>query len=490
MAVLANDRRLLRHTGRALAWPISLGAVVETLALSAIVILSLELRLTPLRRGLTFDELFTAVNFVGAESAWKTASTSINFNNHVGYSLMARLAVDLIGPTDWALRLPALLLGLASLPALWWLVRPLVGSRLALTAALALALAPEHIRWSTSARGYSAMLLGVLLASGLLFHLLRQPDRLRAALFGLVTVLTVYVHLYAVSVVGVQAVLLLMLAWRARHDAAARRAPLLGLGALVAAGLLTGVLYLPIVPSLLASIEHAGRGQAWPDFPWVVATELTGTTPAWLVAAALLVASVGVVKLGRGRPLIVGYGLAVGIVPVAAATLVRPSDLYPRFFFFVLPFLLVAVVVGGASVPALLHRLLPGAPKPLTWLPALVGIAVLLASWAERYPLLSSDEGFRDAARVALTAPTDHVTLCAAGAGAELFRWYVPQSLTLPKTVAELQRATPGRTAAWCLYRPSSWESRASAEIRRYIQERGTVERFGDVLLLREGTRQ
>jgi hypothetical protein len=39
------------------------------------------------------------------------------------------------------------------------------------------------------------------------------------------------------------------------------------------------------------------------------------------------------------------------------------------------------------------------------------------------------------------------------------------------------------------VYRPSSWESRASADIRRYLQERGTAEQFGEVLLFRERAR-
>src|SRR5262249_25061783 len=109
----------------------------------------------------------------------------------------------------------------------------------------------------------------------------------------------------------------------------------------------------------------------------------------------------------------------------------------------------------------------------------------LLSSWLDRYPGLSSDEGFRDASRALLAAPAGQVTLCAAGAAAELFRWYVPEIETLPKTVAELRGAATGQNVAWCLYRPSSWESRASADLRRHLEDRGSAERFGDVLLLR-----
>ena len=112
--------------------PVRLPLVLEAGLVALIVGLALAIRLTPLQRGLGFDELFTAVNFVGADSAWKTATTSINFNNHVGYSLLARLCVELLGRSEWALRLPALLLGLGTLPAVWWISRPVVGPGLAL----------------------------------------------------------------------------------------------------------------------------------------------------------------------------------------------------------------------------------------------------------------------------------------------------------------------------------------------------------------------
>lgn len=486
MAVLANDRCMAQAAFRAVAWPVPAGALAEAGTLVAIVMFGLALRIGPMQRGLTFDELFTAVNFVGAESAWKTASTSINFNNHVGYSLLARLAVNLLGQTDWALRLPALLLGLGTLPVAWWLARPIVGPGPALAATFALALTPEQIRWSTSARGYSAMLLGVLLASGLLFRLLRQPSRELAALFALVTAFTVYVHLYTVSVVAVQVPLLVLVWWRGRHDPTLRRGAGLGLLALVGAGLLSLLLYLPILPSLLASVQHAGRGQPWSDFPRVVAMELTGATPDWLLAVTLLVTALGVAKVGRAHPWLAAYAVAIAVVPVAVAHVARPLDLYPRFFVFVLPFLLAALVVGATTVTDVLGRLLlPRLPKPLAWAPVVVGAGLLLSSWLERYPDLSADEGFRDAAQALMAAPAEGVTLCAAGSGAELFRWYVPGGLVVPKTVGELQRASSGRDAAWCLYRPSSWEPRASTEIRRHLEQRGTSEQFGDVLLLR-----
>jgi hypothetical protein len=75
--------------------------------------------------------------------------------------------------------------------------------------------------------------------------------------------------------------------------------------------------------------------------------------------------------------------------------------------------------------------------------------------------------------------------LCAFGAGAELFRWYSPEPLEIPKSVDELRRAYRDRGEPACVYRPASWESRGSAQIRTYLDERVTPVRYGDILVYR-----
>src|SRR3954451_15691664 len=99
----------------------------EAGAVLAIVAVALVVRLGPLQRGLGFDELFTAIHFVQTDTLWQTATTWLNLNNHVAFSLLGRLSVGLFGMSEWALRLPALAIGLISLVVLWWLARPIVG---------------------------------------------------------------------------------------------------------------------------------------------------------------------------------------------------------------------------------------------------------------------------------------------------------------------------------------------------------------------------
>ena len=81
--------------------------------------------------------------------------------------------------------------------------------------------------------------------------------------------------------------------------------------------------------------------------------------------------------------------------------------------------------------------------------------------------------------------PDEKRTFCAFGAGAELFQWYSPDELVIPKTVDELRRAYRGRGAPACVYRPASWEGKGSTEIRAYLEERSTTTRHGDILVFR-----
>lgn len=77
------------------------------------------------------------------------------------YALLAPLPLD---DEVW-LRLPALLPALACVPVLYCLVRPLLGTRVALLSALALAVAPFHVSYSNYSRGFMLAALGLLLAA-------------------------------------------------------------------------------------------------------------------------------------------------------------------------------------------------------------------------------------------------------------------------------------------------------------------------------------
>ena len=76
------------------------------------------------------------------------------------YLLLAPLP---LGSDEVWLRLPPLIAGVLTVPALWAAVRPLLGERAAGLAALGLAVAPYHVSFSNYSRGFTLATLGVVL---------------------------------------------------------------------------------------------------------------------------------------------------------------------------------------------------------------------------------------------------------------------------------------------------------------------------------------
>ncbi len=122
-------------------------------------------------------------------------------NNHWLASILQRATLDawqkLTGREAWAfderiVRLVPLTAGLASLAALAFFGRRLGGSVMGLTAAALMALHPLHVRFSVEARGYSLMLLFIILALWMLLNALEFGRKRDWALFGVAQFLVLY----------------------------------------------------------------------------------------------------------------------------------------------------------------------------------------------------------------------------------------------------------------------------------------------------------
>jgi hypothetical protein len=225
-----------------------------------------------------------------------------------------------------------------------------------------------------------------------------------------------------------------------------------------------------------------------------VAQEQSAAVPDWMVGLVLVGAVVGLCRVWRTEPLVAMYTLVLVVVPVVVMIGLRPSDLYARFFSYLPPFLLTALVAGGVECATLVRRWLPPRLAVFAWAPAAFGAALLFRNWAIAFPSFQVDEGFRAGVLALESGASDTASFCAIGAGAELFQWYASKPLALPKTINELltMERTVGRRAPEVrgIARPSSWESRANTDLRHYVEERATTESYGDIVVYRLRSRQ
>jgi dolichyl-phosphate-mannose-protein mannosyltransferase len=412
--------------------PSSTVSPIEAAAVTAIVALAALIQFPAMRAGLVYDELYTFRHFVEDGSFWKAASTVGVFNNHIAYSLLAVGSVRLFGTSEWALRLPALLLGAAAVYALWRFVRTFAGPGAALLSALLLALSPMHLTWSRSARGYTGLALMTIVSSHRFFALLRQPSRRAAIEHALATSGAIYFHIYGVWTGLIQYALFAALAMRSRLPAASFRLLWRSFAAVLVTTL---VLYAPVVLDLIAAGRERGRTAVQTEFPLALFDGITGAHVPWLrvLAAVLLVA--GLVRI-RTRVLHATYFALLLVVPLSVAWLVlRPLDLYPRFFEFWTPIFCAVVAIAIAGRGARFGR-----RDALFVIPAAVMALTLLVNWVgqDLQPVPAS--GYRDALRPRADASVGARTFVV-GADADMLAYYLRPPVASLESIDELERA-------------------------------------------------
>ena len=110
-------------------------------------------RMADLRQPMRYDESVTWAYFVGRP--WSTVVGSYQFpNNHVFFSVLAKLTSSLAPFQPWALRLPAFIAGVAIVPLTWAVGRRFASPAVGLLGAALAAGSTSLMLYSTNARGY------------------------------------------------------------------------------------------------------------------------------------------------------------------------------------------------------------------------------------------------------------------------------------------------------------------------------------------------
>jgi hypothetical protein len=344
------------------------------------------LRTIDLGDGLWIDEIDTLVHYVRLPLD-RILTTFDSKNQHLLYSVLAHWSVGVFGESAWALRLPAVIFGVASIAALVWFGSLVTTRRESLATAGLLTFSYHHVWFSQNARGYTALLLATLVASALMLRMAAETKlnwRLAAG-YSVTMALALYMHLTAALIVAGH------LVWWAglvvtNRSKTLSRAIWLPLGAFVVSGLLALVLYAPVlrdvVPTLLAP-SMGGDTMEWKNPLWFAAETLRGLRGAlpggWLtLALAFGVSMLGLVSYARRSGAIVSLML-LPVAITAVAMLATSQNLWPRFFFFAVGFGALIVMRG---VFAAAERLWPARGQIV----ALAAAGLLMAASAATVP--------------------------------------------------------------------------------------------------------
>ena len=362
--------------------------VREHAAIGLIVAAALAVRLHELGAGLWFDEIDTLVNHVRLPLG-ELVTTFQSKNQHFLYSVLARVSLVVFGESAWALRLPAALLGVASLYATWRLGRLLAPPMEALLASALLAFSYHHVWFSQNARGYTGMLLFTLAGTAAFLRLLAARDGAeavrRSLAYGAWMALATLVHLtslFTVAAHGLIWIALFASSRRREPGGAALARPLaletfLGFVAIAGFSVLGYALVLPqFAGTALAPLP--GAPTEWRAPHWFVLETLEGLARGvpggWVsLGLALLVGAAGLWSYLRQGP----WVLAILLAPAAvsgAAVFVLEHNLWPRYFFFSAGFFALLAIRGIGELARALAGLWGGAGSA-----ALARSAALLA---------------------------------------------------------------------------------------------------------------
>ena len=283
-----------------------------------------------LARPLHYDEAFTLTEYV-SRSPLFFLTRYTHPNNHVLHTMLAWIATR-IEDAPWIARLPAFLSGVAVIPATW-LAAARIDQRAALIAAGLAAGATPLVEYSAQARGYTILVLCVLLLYAL------RPGPIAGGLLIAAGAWTIPVMAYAAA--G-------YLAWRFFDDR--RTAVWTGL----VAAAVTFVLYVPIlVVSGLDSVIANGNVLPVPyeifftEIPRMLATMWRewNLSFSWIGGIVLAIAALA------QRKFIVPLLVAVAVI--AAMLLLSHRVPFARVWIFLLPLFLIAAAHGlSRSVPA------------------------------------------------------------------------------------------------------------------------------------------
>ena len=470
----------------------------DWLWLGGILAIALILRVINLDAGLWYDEIDTLVEYVRLPT-FELLTSYHSLNNHMLFSLEAQLTTALFGENAWALRLPAMLMGLASIWALWLLAREIVSPWEARLSTLLLAVSYHHVWFSQNARGYTGLLFWGLIATYFLVRGSKNPTRLLWSGYGLAFALSMYTHLSAIFLFAAHGLSYLgLLFYRAIRDGkSAGRVtsvltsqsigmPLFGIAV---GGAITLLLYAPILAQMVETFSAVRTTQ--PDASEAaVAAIAKWHSPVWMIQE--VVRSFGALGPVMGLILIPAavvlvFGLAgffrttpilpwifVIHIPLTVIILSALSfRVWPRYFFvdigYVCLFLVQgSFVIGRLCAPLFAARGARGVTAGRLGIAfTALGVAASLVLLPKNYLHPKQDfVGARDLVETQRAPDAQVLTLGLASMPFAVY--YAPQWRPI-ETLDELESAAESGSEVWLVYTFPAVTERRYEDIAHYV---------------------
>jgi hypothetical protein len=366
----------------------------EYVVLTLITLLGAALRIYRLDTDLWIDEI-GSFQYAMSVTVGELLRTFSSPNQHLLNSLLERVSVAAFGEHDWSIRLPAVLFGVLTVPAIYWLARTVMGGWQSLSVAFLTAVSYHHVWFSQNARGYSGYLLFCVIATTAFWHLIHTEERRWIWIYALSAMLGLLSLIIAAPVIATHVMLAAFYVVRS-----SRRGETIGplvrrlLMVFGATGLAALAIYGPtaiqIVRSVGTAYVRAGTGFNPMSVEFITET-LRGLGAGFgslaLVGAIPFLALVGIGTLSlmrRGWLIVLSF--VIPLAMLAVLVLVAGWLTSPRFFILVVPLAFLVAVESLDLVARALARFAPIASRTRVQ-SALAGVAVVVCAGALAFGL-------------------------------------------------------------------------------------------------------
>jgi uncharacterized membrane protein len=328
------------------------------LLVGVITLIGIGLRVYGLGSDLWLDEIATADEFA-ARPLLSIFGSYSSPGNHLLNSILVHISMAVFGTSEWSVRLPAVLFGMATVPAMYLAARLAMSRAASVAATLLLAVSYHHIFFSQNSRGYSAYLLWILVGSILLASLLKNAGGWRVAAYVVVMSLAIVSLMSAVFAVVAHAIICaITIIARVRKGIPVRPLVERLVIAFAAIGFLVFHVYGIAIPDVLTIYPKAyhKKGSGFFFFSGEFVSEMIRGVSVGFASgtAAILVlvgAAAGFIVLAR-RNWVIAFSLAGTVATTIVFLLLRGQSIAPRILIACVP---LAVLCLMATVDAFIR---------------------------------------------------------------------------------------------------------------------------------------